>query len=306
MTSFTFTASDGALLAAYKWEPAIRVRGVVHIIHGLAEHAGRYARTAKSLNAQGYVVVASDLRGHGQTARSQDELGFWTQEQGWDRVALDTIEMLEAEAKEYPGLPLILLGHSLGSYLAQRILYERPKLLAAAVLSAPNGKPSLVAQVGRAIARAERLRLGKRGKSQLLNSLTFGKFNEQFVPVETPFDWLSRDASEVKLYFNDARCGFVCTTQLWVDFLDGIAELSKPDDKRLIRPDFPLYILAGGRDPVCGNGKGAEALVQEYKAAGLTKLTCKIYPEGRHEMLNEINRQEVVDDLAMWLDKVVA
>jgi alpha-beta hydrolase superfamily lysophospholipase len=271
----------------------------------LAEHAVRYERTAKSLNAHGYVVYANDLRGHGQTARSQDELGVWTEAQGWDRIVLDLIELLEAEAKEYPDVPLLLLGHSLGSYLAQRLLYERPKLLAAAVLSAPNGKPSLLAQAGRAIARAERLRLGKRGKSLFLNTLTFGKFNQQFAPAATPFDWLSRDQSEVKLYFNDARCGFLSSTQLWIDFLDGIAELAKPEHKRLIQPDFPLYILAGGNDPVCENGKGAQRLAQEYKAAGLMNVTCKIYHEGRHEMLNEINRQEVVSDLALWLERTV-
>lgn len=306
MTSFRFTASDGASLAAYKWAPATRAQGVIHILHGLAEHAARYTRTARSLNSHGYVVYASDLRGHGQTARAQDELGFWTEEGGWDRIVLDGIEMLEAEALENAGLPVMLLGHSLGSYLAQRILYERPNLLRAAVLSAPNGKPSWLAQAGRVIARAERLRLGKHGRSQLINSLTFGKFNEPFAPVATPFDWLSRDPAEVKLYFNDSRCGFLSTTQLWVDFLDGIAELARPEHKQRIRPTFPLYILAGGSDPVCANGKGAQALAQEYKAAGLMNVTCKIYPEGRHEMLNEVNRQEVMNDLVQWLDTVVA
>lgn len=305
MTSFTFTASDSASLAAYKWEPATTIRGVIHIIHGLAEHAGRYARVAKSLNAQGYAVYASDLRGHGQTARTQEELGFWAEAKGWDRVTQDVIEMLEAEAREYPRRPLIVLGHSLGSYLAQRILYERPQLLRAAVLSAPNGKPSWLAQAGRLIARMERLRLGKRGKSQLLNSLTFGKFNEPFAPVVTPFDWLSRDAAEVKLYFNDAHCGFLSTTQLWVDFLDGMAALAQPAHKQRIRRDFPLYILAGSQDPVCANGQGAAALLEEYRAAGLANLTCKIYPEGRHEMLNEINRQEVLADIVQWLERIL-
>ena len=243
MTSFTFTASDGAALATYKWEPTIRARAVIHIFHGLAEHAGRYARIAKSLNSQGYVVYASDLRGHGQTARSQAELGFWAEEQGWDRVVLDGIEMLETEALENASLPVILLGHSLGSYLAQRLLYERPNLLRAAVLSAPNGKPSLLAQAGRVIAKTERLRLGQRGKSQLLNSLTFGKFNQQFVPVATPFDWLSRDVAEVKLYFNDARCGFLCTTQLWVDFLEGIADSGASRNINNLSAQIFLYIF---------------------------------------------------------------
>jgi alpha-beta hydrolase superfamily lysophospholipase len=306
MTTFTFTASDGAKLAAYKWEPTTAPRGVIHIAHGLAEHAGRYARTAKSLNAHGYVVYANDMRGHGQTAESQDDLGFFGVENGWNRVVQDVVEMLQVEAQTHADLPLILLGHSLGSYLAQQLIYEHPTLLAAALLSAPNGKPGWLAKAGRAIARVERLRLGKRGRSQLINSLTFGKFNAAFAPVETPFDWLSRDVAEVKLYFNDARCGFLSTTQLWVDFLDGIVALAQPAHKRLIGATFPLYIMAGSHDPVCGNGKGAAALVAEYKAAGLTDVTYKLYPGARHELLNELNRHEVLNDLVQWLTRVAA
>ena len=305
MTAFTFTASDGAALTTYKWEPTTTPRAIIHIAHGLAEHAGRYIRTAKALNSHGYAVYANDMRGHGQTAKSQDELGFLAAANGWNRVVLDVAEMLAAETREHRGVPLILLGHSLGSYLAQQLIYEHPDLLTAAILSAPNGKPSWLAQVGRLIARAERLRLGKRGRSQFINSLTFGKFNEAFAPVATPFDWLSRDASEVKLYFNDARCGFISTTQLWVDFLDGIVALSQPANKRRIPQSFPLYILAGRHDPVCDNGKGAEALAQEYKDAGLKNVTCQFYAEARHELLNEINRQEILDDLVKWLARAV-
>ena len=258
------------------------------------------------LNSYGYIVYVHDMRGHGQTANAQEELGFLAEADGWNRVVLDMVELLQSAAETHADLPIVLLGHSLGSYLAQQVIYQHPQLLAAAILSAPNGKPSLLAKAGRAIARAERLRIGKRGRSQLINSLTFGKFNEPFAPVATPFDWLSRDAAEVKLYFNDARCGFVSTTQLWVDFLDGIATLSHPPHKRQIPATFPLYIIAGSHDPVCENGKGAEALVQEYKAAGLTDVTFKLYPEARHELLNEINRHEVISDLVEWLTRVVA
>lgn len=302
MTAFTFTASDGVALAAYKWEPTVPPRAVIHIAHGLAEHAGRYARTAKALNAYGYIVYAHDMRGHGQTAPTHEDLGFLADVDGWNRVVLDVAELLRSEAREQAGLPLILLGHSLGSYLAQQVIYEHSQLLTAAILSAPNGKPSLLAQAGRMIARAERWRLGKRGRSHLINTLTFGKFNAPFAPVATPFDWLSRDAAEVKLYFNDARCGFISTTQLWVDFLDGIATLSQPAQKRRIRTTLPIHIMAGSHDPVCENGKGAMALADEYKAAGLQRVSCSIYPEARHELFNEINRHEVVSDLAQCLE----
>lgn len=305
MNEFTFTASDGASLSAYKWEPASSPRGVIHIAHGLAEHAGRYARTAKALNAFGYVVYAHDMRGHGKSAQSPDDLGFLAEDDGWNRVVRDVAEMVTSEAESHAELPVILLGHSLGSYLAQQVIYEYPNLIQAVILSAPNGKPTFLANAGRAIARAERLRLGKRGRSQVINSMTFGKFNEAFAPVETPFDWLSRDSAEVKLYFNDARCGFISTTQLWVDFLDGLSTLAQPTQKRKIPITLPVYILAGSRDPVCAYGKGAEALVAEYKEAGLRDVTFKLYPEARHELLNETNRNEVIDDLVSWLEKTL-
>lgn len=305
MNEFVFTASDGALLAGYKWEPTGSPLGVIHIAHGLAEHAGRYARTAKSLNSSGYIVYAHDMRGHGKSAQSQDDLGFLAEENGWERVVSDVAEMIATEAETHADLPVILLGHSMGSYLAQQMMFEHPNLLQAVILSAPNGKPTMLAKAGRAIARAERLRLGKRGRSQLINSLTFGKFNEEFAPVETPFDWLSRDSAEVKLYFNDARCGFISTTQLWVDFLDGVSTLAQPTQKRKIPTTLPVYIVAGSRDPVCAYGKGAEALVEEYKEAGLRDVTFKLYPEARHELLNETNRYEVINDLVNWLEKTL-
>ncbi len=302
MSTRIFVASDQFALMLHQWEPEARARGVIFIAHGLAEHGDRYARTAKSLNAQGFVVVVADLRGHGQSAKGQEDLGFFAEKNGWQRVVLDVEEILAALKTDFPQLPLILLGHSMGSYIAQQVIYERPTLLTAAIFSGPNGKPSLLAQAGRLVAREERMRLGKRGRSQFINSLTFGKFNEQFAPTETPFDWLTRDQTEVKLYFNDSRCGFLATTQLWVDFLDGIKELSVPARKTRIPKDFPIYIMAGDRDPVCENGKGAEALAQEYRAVGIKDVTLKIYPEARHELLNETNRFEVIEDLVQWIE----
>jgi alpha-beta hydrolase superfamily lysophospholipase len=305
MQAFTFTASDGHPLFVYAWPPEGAARAVIHVTHGLAEHAGRYARFAAALTARGFVVYAHDQRGHGRTAQTGDELGFFAAEDGWRRVVGDAEELLMEEGRRHAGLPLALFGHSMGSFVAQQVMARQSERLAAAVLSGANGMRSPLAAVGRLVARAERWRHGARSSSPLINQLAFGNFNRRFSPARTAFDWLSRDEAEVDKYVGDPLCGFDCSTQLWVDFLDGIADALNPAHKKRVRPDLPVYILAGSRDPVAANGRGAEALAAAYRAAGLTDVTCRLYPDARHELLNETNRDEVTRDLLEWLESAV-
>jgi alpha-beta hydrolase superfamily lysophospholipase len=208
---------------------------------------------------------------------------------------------LARERADHPGLPVTLMGHSMGSFLTQTYLIEHGAGLKAAVLSGSNGKPSLLAQAGRLVARLERLRLGERGKSALMASLSFQAFNKQFAPNRTAFDWLSRDPAEVDLYVADPRCGFEVTTSLWVDQLDALAANADPARQAQLPKDLPVLIFSGTRDAVGENGAGVERLVAEYRRAGLTRVTSKLYPDARHETLNETNRDEVTRDLVSWL-----
>lgn len=301
MPTFTFQASDGRPLCVHLWPAQGEARCVMHIIHGLAEHAERYARFAASLTVRGFAVYAHDQRGHGHTAQSREELGFFAERDGWERVVRDAEELLIEENARHAGLPLVLFGHSLGSFVAQQVIFRQSERLAAAVLSGANGARNPLASAGRLIARAERRRHGMRSSSPLITRLAFGNFNRKFAPARTAFDWLSRDEAEVDKYVNDPLCGFDCATQLWVDFLDGIADTLNPAHKKRVRRDLPLYIIAGGHDPACAGGRGALALAEAYHAAGLMNVTCKIYPDARHELLNETNRDEVTQDLIGWL-----
>jgi alpha-beta hydrolase superfamily lysophospholipase len=155
------------------------------------------------------------------------------------------------------------------------------------------------------LARLERLRLGERGKSNLLTGLSFDGFNKAFKPNRTKFDWLSRDQAEVDKYIADPRCGFACSASLWVDLLDTLGENAKPERQALIPKDLPVYVFSGSRDPVGANTKSLVQLLGAYRAAGLTNVKHKFYPEGRHEMLNETNRDEVTRDILAWLDATV-
>jgi alpha-beta hydrolase superfamily lysophospholipase len=300
-SEFELRTDDGQSLLARRWLPEGRPRAVVQLAHGLAEHSARYARLAAALNAAGYTVYANDHRGHGPKAAPAD-LGHFADDGGWGKVVGDFWTMNRLIAKEQPGVPIIFLGHSLGSFLGQDFVAEHSDALAGAVYSGSSGKPPAIATLGRLIARAERLRLGKRGKSQLLGQMWFGAYNKPFAPARTEFDWLTRDEKEVDAYVADPYCGFPFSTQLAIDVLDALPSLTSPQSLARIRKDLPIYVFSGERDPVGANIQG---LIDALKGAGFTRLTARIYPGARHETLNETNREEVTRDLIDWLDAVV-
>ena len=300
-SEFELRADDGQSLLARRWLPEGRPRAIVQIAHGLTEHSRRYARLAAALNAAGYGVYVADMRGHGPSAPAAD-LGHFADEGGWDKVVGDLWTLNRLIAAEQPGTPIIFLGHSLGSFLGRGFIAEHSDALAGAALSGSSGKPPAIATLGRLIARAERLRLGKRGKSDPIFAMWFGDFNKPFRPARTAFDWLSRDEREVDAYVADPLCGFPFTTQLAIDVLDALPRVTGRENLAAIRKDLPIYVFSGERDPVGANIKG---LIADLKAAGFTRLTTRIYPGARHETLNETNRDEVMRDLIAWLDGVV-
>lgn len=305
-STFTLTAADGAALWTYRWLPHSAPKAVVQIAHGLAEHAGRYARLAEALTAAGYAVYANDHRGHGLSAANAEALGFFAERDGWQRVVDDLWLLNRRIAADHPGLPIVLLGHSMGSFLAQHFIIEHGNALAGAVLSATSGKPAPLAAAGRLIARVERLRLGPRGRSALLMAFSFGAFNKAFAPARTKYDWLSRDAAEVDKYVADPLCGFSATVQLWIDMLDALAVIARPARQARIPKRLPIYVISGTRDSVGAGTKGPEQLLAAYRAAGLERVSHRFYPDARHELFNEINRDEVTRDLIAWLDGIIA
>jgi alpha-beta hydrolase superfamily lysophospholipase len=300
-SEFRFRADDGVALLGRRWLPEGRPRAVVQIAHGLAEHSARYARLAGVLNAARCAVYANDHRGHGPSAASGD-LGHFADADGWTKTVGDLWTFNRQIAAEQPGVPIVFLGHSMGSFLGQAFVADHSDALAGIVYSGSNGAPPPIATAGRLLARAERLRQGRRGKSKLLNQMLFGDFNKAFRPARTEVDWLSRDTAEVDAYVADPLCGFPFTNQLAIDLLDGLTGLLVPERLARIRKDLPIYVFSGERDPV---GSNIQGLIEALKKAGFTKLTTRIYPDARHETLNETNRGEVMRDLIGWLDGVV-
>ncbi len=302
--SFTLTARDGASIHVYRWSPEGSPRAVVQIAHGLAEHAGRYARFAEALTGAGYVVYADDHRGHGKTAPTKDDLGFFADTRGFERVLEDLSALGERARSEHAGKKLVFFGHSMGSFFGQALLQRDARRFDAMVLSGTNAPGSLLERVGEKLARLERLRGGVRGRSAVLEFASFGAYNDAFKPARTRYDWLSRDPIEVDKYIADPLCGFRSTNQLWVDLLGGLHAIATSGFGAVPKA-FPVHLFAGDRDPVGRAGRGVREVHERLVSAGLTRASLQLYPEGRHEMLNEINRDEVTADVLAALDRML-
>ena len=297
----TITASDGHIIQAYVWSHPTPIAWV-HICHGMAEHALRYDHLAQSLVAQGYAVVAHNHRGHGPS--QADTLGHFSDSDGWAKVLSD-IETVRTSCTE-KHVPYYMLAHSMGSFIVQSYLTTQPKDIDGLILSGSNYQNPWVALAGSYVANMEKWCLGSRRASKFMDTLSFGSFNKAFKPNRTDFDWLSQDENQVDLYINDPYCGFKCTPQLWSDLLSALSRLYRASSFKKIQNKLPILIISGDKDPVGGYGQGLEKLKRAYLAAGQQDVTLKLYSNGRHEILNETDREQVVNDVVQWLEHHIA
>ena len=300
-TTTTVTAGDGTALHTNRWLPDGTPKAVVQLAHGMAEHSARYARLAKALTAAGYAVYAHDPRGHGTTGGEQDH-GFFADEGGWASVVDDLRAVTRFARAENPGLPVFLVGHSMGSFLARSYVIQDSGDIAGLVLSATGGDPGLLGRTGLLVAKAEARIRGRRHVSDLMDKLTFGQYNAAFKPNRTPFDWLSRDEAEVDAYIADTLCGQTFTSGFFVDLVGAQPEINDRRKVARVRGDLPILLLSGDKDPVGDNGKGPRAVAEQFRSVGVADVTCTTYPGARHEIFNETNRDEVTADLVAWLD----
>lgn len=298
MEQFTIEASDGNKLAIYHWPCPNSAKGVVHIAHGMAEHARRYDWMAQQLNLAGYHVYAQDHRGHGNTEQTLP--GHYADQNGWDKV-VDDLLTVNRSIKQKHQLPITLFGHSMGSFICQGFAIKHGDQIDQLILSGSNYQKAPIYQAARLVAKAEQLRQGPKGKSKMLDFLTFGSFNKAFKPNRTDFDWLSREPEQVDAYINDPQCGFICSNQTWIQLLGGLIYISDLKNLSDIPANLPIYLLGGEEDPVGLKGKGLRALKKALDKSGHSDVIIKQYVNGRHEMFNESNRQEVFNDMQEWL-----
>ncbi|MGD8829350.1 MAG: alpha/beta hydrolase [Pseudomonadales bacterium] len=300
MEAQTLERPDGHTMHYYRWLPGETPRAVVQIAHGMGEHAARYDWTAAALTGAGYAVYAQDHRGHGRSATPETygDMGA----DGWNRTIADAAALTDALRSAHPDVPLVLLGHSMGAMLAQQYAYRFGDRLDALVLSgSPGFGGAFQLWLSHTIARFESWRLGFDAHSELLQNLLFGKSNEPFDgPDATGFEWLSRDPEQVRRYVDDPACGFVLRSGSVANLMAGAREARKRRSVGGIPSGLSVYVFSGSADPVHGEEKGLERLLRAYRKQ-LESVDYRLYPEGRHEMLNETNRDQVVQDLIGWL-----
>ncbi len=283
---FSYASSDGTEIAAYRWDPAGSPRAVVQLTHGMGEHALRYGHVAAALTEAGYVVYAQDQRGHGATARpgAPGDLG----DGGWPGLVQDIGLLTALIRAEQPGLPVILLGHSMGSFAVQQFLLDHSADVDGVVLT------------GTAVIDVLEPAL------DLDQPLDLAMFNAPFQPARTDFDWLSRDEAVVDAYIADPLCGFGIDPQSARGMFTGARRLADPVQVSAIRSGLPVYIAVGEDDPVNGGLTLLTPLTERLAAAGIGDVTVRTYPGGRHEILNETNSGEVIAELIRWADRVTA
>ncbi|MDT4760984.1 alpha/beta hydrolase [Sphaerochaeta sp. PS] len=299
------TCSDGHVLYYHTWIPeGGQVKAVVHLLHGMAEHSQRYDRFARYLNKQDIAVYAQDHRGHGLTAtKAQETLGWFAERDGWLRVAQDSLELSNVIVSDFPKKPLFLMGHSMGSFLARTIIVDAPDLYDGVIMMGTGPALGILGTLGRKLAQSHVRKFGSKFVDEQLNKMSFGSYNKKIPQVHSAFDWLSRDAAEVKKYDDDPLCGFVCTAKFFDDMLDGIGYANSLVRAKKLHNDLPILIISGSMDPVGGYGKGVQKVQELYKAAAMEDLTLHLVEDARHELLNETDRDSTMEYLSLWIQE---
>ncbi len=284
-TTFSLAAADGSDITVYRWSGDVASKAIVQVAHGMGEHAGRYRRLAEALVSAGYVVYANDHRGHGATAGSADHHGDLGPG-GWGGLVSDLGDLGAIARREHPGVPLVLAGHSMGSFALQGYLLDHSSEVDAAVLSGTTAIDVIAPGI------------------DPTKEVDLSAFNTAFEPARTEYDWLSRDPDEVDAYVADPACGFGLDPRSTASMLDGLGDTGDAERLAGIRSDLPIYLLSGEADPLAGGGALIELVADRYRQAGVTDVTVALYPGARHEVFNETNRDEITANLVAWLDRI--
>lgn len=282
---------------------AENAKGHVHIIHGMAEHSGRYREFIEALHEQGFSVSFHDQRGHGKTAERNGHTGFFADQDGFSRVVEDAQEAIRFARGEIGDLPVALVGHSMGSFVTRRYLQLYGDELACAVLSGTGGHPGFSLAAGIATAKSFSRMEGKTSINPVLGKLIFGSYNKDFLTEGSKFSWLSRNAEEVQRYEADPWCGFEMTNQFYVDLFEGLDLIHRMEEIERIPKTLPVLFISGSMDPVGGKGAGVFEAARQFDEAGVEIVKVYLAEDGRHEVLHEFDakthRQVILD----WLNR---
>ena len=302
-TDFYYDGRSGGRIHGCRWTPDGDVKAVVQFVHGIAEHVYRYDHIARFLNSNGIAVVAQDHMGHGDSICKASPMGCFPG--GWQAAVEDTYRLTRETRMEYRDVPYVLFGHSMGSFLARTILAKHPDSgITAAIICGTGWMPNGVVGAGKALSGALCKLKGHDHISKFLQGMMFGGYDKRIDHPRTDCDWLSRDNKIVDAYIADPKCGFIPSAGLVNAMMEGILYIQKDENLNAMRKDLPVWFIAGGDDPVGGYGAGVEKAAEEFRNHGMQKVEQKLYPLCRHEIHNEINKEEVYRDILNWIEKL--
>ena len=299
---FTFLSADGKTpIHAVEWLPEGQVRAVLQISHGVAEYVLRYEPFAEYLTARGFAVVGHDHLGHGQSVAEGSARLYFGPRGSWNWVVDDIDQRRNLAKAKFPQVPYFLMGHSMGSFQARTYLIRYPGAVDAAVIMGTGQMSPAIIAGGKAVAAEEAHRVGEDQTSSLVDKLAFGAYNKRFAPNRTGFDWLSLNQDNVDRYMADPLCGGNATIGLFREMLGGLSFIAKPENLKRMNLNIPVLFISGEMDPVGDCGKGVKRAFESFRKAGVRDVSLKLYPELRHEILNETCRETVYEDIYQWL-----
>lgn len=303
---FYFNSSTGKnKIHARMCVPDAEPRAIVQIIHGIAEYIDRYDEFMSFLADKGIIAVGTDHLGHGKSIESEEQTGFFAYDNGWDYAVRDEEVLRLAMHENYPELPIIVFGHSMGSFMARTLLIRYPDAFNAAIISGTGNQGAALVNGGLFMGNLVTGLKGAHHYSKFLNNLAFGSYNKIYDNPKTEYDWLSRDEANVQKYIDDPLCGFIPSCSLFRDMMTGVKFITNKKNLTAMNKDMPVYFMSGDMDPVGECGKGVQKAYNNFLEAGMKDVSIKLYPGGRHEMLNEINKDEVYTDILTWLDSKI-
>ncbi len=302
-TEYTIPSKTGlADIFARCWTPAEKAPvAIIQIAHGMAEHGERYADFAEYLCSKGFAVIADDHIGHGKSVKDNSDLGYFGEEGGWDAFVEDEKAITDMITAQYPDLPVIFFGHSMGSFIAREYLrrYGDDKRIAGGIICGTSGKnpaSAIAINLAGIIASIK----GSHHKSEFINKMAFGPYNKK-CEGETAFDWLTTDKEQVRKYIDDEFCGYLFTAAGYKDLFTILTVVSGKSWYEKMPKNLPLLIISGEDDPVGNYGKGIKQVYNDLMAAGAKDVTLKLYAGMRHEILNEIKKDIVYEDISSWM-----
>lgn len=301
-TDFWYDSKGAGKIHGCRWTPEGEPKAVVQILHGIAEFVERYDDFANYLNRYGILVVAEDHMGHGQSINGEGIQGYF--HGGWFTAVEDSMQLMADTKAEYPDIPYILFGHSMGSFMARTILCKYPDCgLTGAVICGTGWQPVFALPALSRVIDAICKKTGETKPNEMLQSMVFGGYNKKVEHPRTPFDWLSRDAQIVDEYIAHPLCGFTSSAGLLRDMMKGMYYIEQKENLEQMNKALPVFFIAGGDDPVGPYGKGVHTCAEAFRKVGMEDVSVRIYPMCRHEILNEINKDQVYEDVRKWIEK---